>query len=357
VTTYYKKEIMAININKVYKSVLSILNKEQRGYLTPSEYNNLARQAQLELLDKLFYDYNKFLNIEKAGRVNDALADIPVKIQEQIDPFYAQADITLTNGVGTLPTDVYKTIDLTITNETIEVEKIDKNRLPYLKSSPLTKPTTSFPVYYQRAADIIVEPAFTDQSWTLGDLRIKYIKVPVDPRWGYTTNSTYGTQTYDSDEFVSGGGILGAKTIGIVSDNPTNLSDGALTIDLQNSTTGVTSTSSGTGMNITITASSNTVTSVTVNSAGSGYTVGDSFTLDSSAGSIVNADDIEITLRTEDLYTNTTQGSTDFVLHPSQETELIISILAYTGFIIKDPNVVQQAVSLNQGAQMAKQQQ
>ena len=88
---------MAININKVYKSVLSILNKEQRGYLTPSEYNNLARQAQLELLDKLFYDYNKFLNIEKAGRVNDALADIPVKIQEQIDPFYAQADITLTN--------------------------------------------------------------------------------------------------------------------------------------------------------------------------------------------------------------------------------------------------------------------
>ena len=138
---------MAININKVYKSVLSILNKEQRGYLTPSEYNNLARQAQLELLDKLFYDYNRFLNIEKAGRVNDALADIPTKIQEQIDPFYAQADITLTNGVGTLPTDIYKTIDLTITDETIEVEKIDKNKLPYLKSSPLTKPTKDFPVY------------------------------------------------------------------------------------------------------------------------------------------------------------------------------------------------------------------
>tara|TARA_R100001015_G_C4634638_1_gene201574 strand:+ start:50 stop:826 length:777 start_codon:yes stop_codon:yes gene_type:complete len=258
VTTYYKKEIMAININKVYKSVLSILNKEQRGYLTPSEYNNLARQAQLELLDKLFYDYNRFLNIEKAGRVNDALADIPTKIQEQIDPFYAQDDITLTNGVGTLPTDIYKVIDITITDETIEVEKIDKNRLPYLKSSPLTKPTKDFPVYYQRAADIIVEPAFTDQSWTLGNLRIKYIKTPADPRWGYTTNSTYGTQTYDSTAFT----------------NQTN-----------------------------------------------------------------------------------TQGSTNFVLHPSQETELIINILAYTGFIIKDPNVVQQAVSLGQGAQMAKQQQ
>jgi len=258
VTTYYKKKIMAINVNKVYKSVLSILNKEQRGYLTPSEFNNLARQAQLELLDKLFYDYNRFLNIEKAGRVNDALADLPVKIQEQIDPFYAQNDITLTNGVGTLPTDVYKLIDLTITGETIEVEKIDKNRLPYLKSSPLTKPTKDFPVYYQRAADIIVEPVFSDGSWTLGNLRIKYIKVPAEPRWGYTTNATYGTQTYDATAYV-------AQT--------------------------------------------------------------------------------------------TTQGSTNFVLHPSQETELIISILAYTGFIIKDPNVVQQAVSLGQGAAMAKQQQ
>ena len=261
-TTYYKKEIMAININKVYKSVLSILNKEQRGYLTPSEYNNLARQAQLELLDKLFYDYNKFLNIEKAGRVNDALADIPVKIQEQIDPFYASSDITLTNGVGTLPTDVYKVIDITISNETIEVEKIDKNRLPYLKSSPLTKPSSSFPVYYQRATDIVVEPIRTDYlagtTTNLGNPNIKYIKVPADPRWGYTTNSTYGTQTYDATAYV-------AQT--------------------------------------------------------------------------------------------DTQGSTDFTLHPSQETELIISILAYTGFIIKDPNVVQQAVQIGQGAQMAKQQQ
>ena len=28
---------MAINVDTVYKTVLSILNKEQRGYLTPDE--------------------------------------------------------------------------------------------------------------------------------------------------------------------------------------------------------------------------------------------------------------------------------------------------------------------------------
>jgi len=63
VTIYYKKEIMAINVNSVYKTVLSILNKEQRGFLNPDEYNNIAKQVQLEILEKLFFDYNRFFFI------------------------------------------------------------------------------------------------------------------------------------------------------------------------------------------------------------------------------------------------------------------------------------------------------
>ena len=37
--------------------------------------------------------------------------------------------------------------------------------------------------------------------------------------------------------------------------------------------------------------------------------------------------------------------------------ELIISILAYAGFILKDPSVVQSAVQISQGSEMTKQQQ
>ena len=33
---------MAINVNTVYQTVLSILNKEQRGLLTPEEFNNIG---------------------------------------------------------------------------------------------------------------------------------------------------------------------------------------------------------------------------------------------------------------------------------------------------------------------------
>ena len=46
---------MAINVDQVYKTVLLIINKEQRGYLTPDEFNKLATQVQLEIFEKFFY--------------------------------------------------------------------------------------------------------------------------------------------------------------------------------------------------------------------------------------------------------------------------------------------------------------
>eukprot|EP01043_Picozoa_sp_COSAG02_P118257 COSAG02_NODE_54835_length_294_cov_0.502564_2_plen_33_part_01 len=33
---------MAVSVNTVYQTVLYILNKQQRGYITPAEFNSLA---------------------------------------------------------------------------------------------------------------------------------------------------------------------------------------------------------------------------------------------------------------------------------------------------------------------------
>ena len=45
---------MAVSINTVYQTVLLILNKEQRGYITPQEFNDVATQVQLEIFNKYF---------------------------------------------------------------------------------------------------------------------------------------------------------------------------------------------------------------------------------------------------------------------------------------------------------------
>ena len=48
-----------IRVDTVYQRVLALANKEQRGYITPQEYNLFACQAQLEIIEQYFYDVNR----------------------------------------------------------------------------------------------------------------------------------------------------------------------------------------------------------------------------------------------------------------------------------------------------------
>ena len=49
---------MAINVDTVYRTVLLIMNKEQRGYLTPEEFNKIGQQAQLEIFNSYFEEFD-----------------------------------------------------------------------------------------------------------------------------------------------------------------------------------------------------------------------------------------------------------------------------------------------------------
>jgi len=51
-------------INEVRNTVLSILNKNNYGYISPSDFNLFASQAQMELFEEMFSDYNTVINKE-----------------------------------------------------------------------------------------------------------------------------------------------------------------------------------------------------------------------------------------------------------------------------------------------------
>ena len=182
---------MAINVNTVYQTVLSILNKESRGFLTPGEFNKIGSQVQLDILDQNFYDYNRAVIKHNAGRAVEGYGNIPEKIEEKIDPFYKTTTPSLSSGAVTIPSDLYKMLNISITNQTIQLEKIDKRKLSYLLSSPIAKPTTSFPVYYQTDTEFVTNPTLT------GTLTLEYIKIPDDVVWASTADSN-GALTYVS---------------------------------------------------------------------------------------------------------------------------------------------------------------
>ena len=56
---------MAVSIDTVYQRVLAILNKENRGYVTPQEFNLFANQAQLEIFEQYFFDLNQYSRLPK----------------------------------------------------------------------------------------------------------------------------------------------------------------------------------------------------------------------------------------------------------------------------------------------------
>jgi hypothetical protein len=83
VNIYNKRNKMAVNVDIVYKTVLLILNKEQRGNMTPDEFNKVATQVQLEIFESYFETLNQQIrrpdnDTEYADRVKNVDQDISV---------------------------------------------------------------------------------------------------------------------------------------------------------------------------------------------------------------------------------------------------------------------------------------
>ena len=62
---------MAVSVNTVYQTVLYIINKEQRGYITPSEFSSLAAQVQSEIFGTYFSDGNQVNRQNQSNTQND----------------------------------------------------------------------------------------------------------------------------------------------------------------------------------------------------------------------------------------------------------------------------------------------
>lgn len=74
-------------INSVRNTVLAILNKENFGYLSPSDFNLYAYQAQLEIFQNYFSDFNKQINLENQRRSGTEYANLSKKLAENIENF------------------------------------------------------------------------------------------------------------------------------------------------------------------------------------------------------------------------------------------------------------------------------
>jgi hypothetical protein len=165
---------MAVSVDTVYQTVLALANKEQRGYITPQEFNLFANHAQMDIFEQYFYDLNQFKRIP--GNQSD-YADIVSNIQDKIDIFIAKTDLVF-DEVGSsieLPDDFYRTS--VVSGDGVNAEHVSREQHS-LHKSPLIAPTKSRPIFYLWKNTIAIRPIPSTGV-------LSYIRKPKAPNWTY----------------------------------------------------------------------------------------------------------------------------------------------------------------------------
>jgi len=172
---------MAINVNAVYKTVLLILNQQQRGYMTPDEFNKVATQVQLNIFERYEDDLNQMYRVPQ----NDTEYANRVKNIEENLQFFQRTGATAYVGphFTLTPTDIYRLGSVMYQGAEL-TQYAQRNELLQILKSPLTQPTNSFPIYLYENNLLYVYPTTIQSSIT-----VSYLKTPADVVWGYSVGA------------------------------------------------------------------------------------------------------------------------------------------------------------------------
>ena len=204
---------MAVSVDIVYKTVLSILNKEQRGYMTPDEFNKVGSQVQLEIFESYFEDMNQQLRIPQS---DTEYADRQKNVDNKLSIFktFGACGYDGLGGYFNPPSDLHA-IGTVIYKDEVEAERVQRNELLYINQSGLTKPTENFPVYsYEKSISGIngqntsTPKIYVYPKSIVNNISVTYIRKPRDIQWGYTglggvtwTNGPYIYSPINSIQF------------------------------------------------------------------------------------------------------------------------------------------------------------
>jgi hypothetical protein len=206
-------------INTIRNTVLSIISKDNRGYITPEEFNLFARQAQLEIFQQYFYDLGRDLIKQNARMVTSEYSDHVERMEYVINKFTVDSQILTYNpmsGKFSIPAGLFSLfkINRLVYNLNTEIEQVSQYKIMNLNSSLLTAPSLKYPAY---TSD---EDGFNIYPLTITDnVTVNCIRTPVDPKWTYTMVGNvplFNPAQSDYQDFeipVSDGPLLAVKIL------------------------------------------------------------------------------------------------------------------------------------------------
>ena len=181
-----------ISIDTVYQRVLAFANKEQRGYITPQEFNLFANQAQMEIFEQYFYDTNAARRVQG----NDTVyADIDDMLEQKMQIFEAvdrtnfsewEGGSSINSYYPNIPKYMYRVKEIFLENmikaEILNVK--DFNACTFNNNGPLIKPTKQRPVatIFNNMLKVRTGDATIINATPI---RIYYFRLPLKANWAY----------------------------------------------------------------------------------------------------------------------------------------------------------------------------
>lgn len=158
-------------INTVRNTVLSVLNKNNYGYLSPSDFNLYAKQAQLDIFENYFYEYNYQINKENARTSGTGYADIRKGIEESIEIFSATNGLVSSfENIYSLPSSTTTGHDYYLINKALVYQDI-------LVNSTTTGFIAAFNQVTDSAADFVVAGIAVGDIVAVENGGVQYVRV------------------------------------------------------------------------------------------------------------------------------------------------------------------------------------
>ena len=182
-----------ISIDTVYQRVLALANKEQRGYITPLEYNLLANQAQQLIFEQYFYD------LDQAKRIDtdtSSFSDMEELIGSKLSPFTENTTLTNPNvfprdpatQIGTPPSfgepDYYRTGRIYALD--YEARRVSSNEFTSIKESRFhSYGLAKNPIYRESTVFQQDIEVWNGRALESGEVTVELIRRPEKVEWGY----------------------------------------------------------------------------------------------------------------------------------------------------------------------------
>ena len=183
-------------IDSVRNTVLALLNKNNYGYLSPSDFNLYAKQAQLELFLGKFPEHNEQTFRENLRKLGSAESGLKRKTEAEMNAFFEIKDLIhnsankfflpslITTGDELYRMEKVLCYTLSGGNKVFsgEAEEVSHSRITTLLQSHHTAPSVMFPAFVIEGASIAVYPtSFNAYRKVEGH----YYRMPKAPKWTY----------------------------------------------------------------------------------------------------------------------------------------------------------------------------